>query len=42
MFPNWLLVAISISYIGLLFLMAFLGDKYRGKWFAGQHTIIYS
>ena len=42
MFPNWLLVAISISYIGLLFLMAFLGDKYRGKWFSGQHTIIYS
>ncbi len=42
MFPNWLLVVISISYIGLLFLMAFLGDKYREKLFKQQHTIIYS
>lgn len=42
MFPNWLLVTISISYIGLLFLMAFLGDKYREKLFKQQHTIIYS
>ncbi|GIU27603.1 hypothetical protein TUM4644_24610 [Shewanella colwelliana] len=42
MFPNWLLVTISISYIGLLFLMAFLGDRYREKLFTQQHTIIYS
>ncbi|OEG75089.1 hybrid sensor histidine kinase/response regulator [Shewanella colwelliana] len=42
MFPNWLLVTISISYIGLLFLMAFLGDRYREKLFSQQHTIIYS
>ncbi|PKG58473.1 PAS-domain containing protein [Shewanella sp. GutDb-MelDb] len=42
MFPNWLLVTISISYIGLLFLMAFLGDRYREKLFKQQHTIIYS
>jgi Na+/proline symporter/signal transduction histidine kinase len=42
MFPNWLLVVISISYIGLLFLMAFLGDKYREKLFSKQHTVIYS
>lgn len=42
MFPNWLLVTISISYIGLLFLMAFIGDKYRDKLFKQQHKIIYS
>lgn len=31
MFPNWQLTLISISYIGLLFLIAYLGDKYRHK-----------
>ena len=29
MFPNWQLVLLSLAYIGLLFLIAFLGDKYR-------------
>ncbi|ABV37743.1 integral membrane sensor hybrid histidine kinase [Shewanella sediminis HAW-EB3] len=42
MFPNWLLVTISISYIGLLFLMAFLGDRYRDRLVNRQHTVIYA
>jgi len=42
MFPNWLLVTISISYIGLLFLMAFLGDKYQDRLVNRQHTVIYA
>ena len=31
MFSNWLLVSVSIGYIGLLFLIAYLGGKYRNK-----------
>ena len=31
MFQNWQLITISIGYIGLLFLIAFIGDKYRHK-----------
>ncbi|WP_286234042.1 hybrid sensor histidine kinase/response regulator [Thalassotalea sediminis] len=31
MFPNWQLTLISISYIGLLFIIAYLGDKYRHR-----------
>ena len=42
MFPNWQLVIISIGYIGVLFIIAFLGDKYRHKLAAKQHTIIYA
>ena len=42
MFANWLLVTISIGYISLLFLIAYLGGKYRHKLVAKQHAIIYA
>jgi Na+/proline symporter/signal transduction histidine kinase len=42
MFPNWQLVIISIGYISLLFIIAFLGDKYRHNLVNKQHTIIYA
>ncbi len=42
MFSNWLLVSVSIGYIGLLFLIAYLGGKYRNKLKAKQHIIIYA
>ncbi len=42
MFSNWLLVSVSVGYISLLFLMAYLGGKYRHKLAASQHTIIYA
>mgnify|MGYP000462160100 CR=1 FL=1 len=42
MFSNWLLVSVSIGYIGLLFLIAYLGGKYRNKLKAKQQTIIYA
>ena len=42
MFPNWQLTLISISYIGLLFLIAFLGDKYRHKIGKQRQSIIYA
>ena len=42
MFANWLLVSVSIGYIGLLFLIAHLGGKYRNKLEAKQQTIIYA
>lgn len=42
MFSNWLLVSVSIGYIGLLFLIAYLGGKYRTKLKAKQQTIIYA
>ncbi len=42
MFSNWLLVSVSIGYIGLLFLIAYLGGKYRHKLVAKQHAIIYA
>ena len=42
MFSNWLLVSVSIGYIGLLFLIAHLGGKYRNKLKAKQQTIIYA
>ena len=42
MFANWLLVIISIGYISLLFLIAYLGGKYRHKLAAKHHTIIYA
>jgi Na+/proline symporter/signal transduction histidine kinase len=42
MFANWLLVSVSIGYIGLLFLIAYLGGKYRNKLKAKQQTIIYA
>ena len=42
MFANWLLVTVSIGYIGLLFLIAYLGGKYRNKLKTKQQTIIYA
>lgn len=42
MFSNWLLVSVSIGYIGLLFLIAYLGGKYRNKLKEKQQTIIYA
>ena len=42
MFANWLLVSVSIGYIGLLFLIAYLGGKYRNKLKAHQQSIIYA
>lgn len=42
MFPNWQLTLISISYIGLLFLIAFLGDKYRHKLVKQRQSVIYA
>jgi len=42
MFPNWQLTLISISYIGLLFLIAFLGDKYRHKIAKKSQKLIYA
>jgi Na+/proline symporter/signal transduction histidine kinase/CheY-like chemotaxis protein len=42
MFANWLLVTVSIGYIGLLFLIAHLGGKYRNKLAVKQQTIIYA
>ncbi|TKB48151.1 response regulator [Ferrimonas sediminicola] len=42
MFPNWLLVLISLGYIGLLFAIAFLGDRYRHKLAPQQHSLIYA
>jgi len=42
MFPNWQLVLLSLSYIGLLFLIAFLGDKYRHQLAKKGQSIIYA
>jgi len=42
MFSNWLLVLVSIGYISLLFLLAYLGGKYGHKFAAYQHRIIYA
>jgi Na+/proline symporter/signal transduction histidine kinase/CheY-like chemotaxis protein len=42
MFANWLLVSVSIGYISLLFLLAYLGGKYRHKLTARWQRIIYA
>lgn len=42
MFSNWQLISTSIAYIGLLFLIAFLGDKYRHKFTEKSQSIIYA
>ncbi len=42
MFPNWQLVSISLLYIGLLFLIAYLGDKYRHQLAKKSQGIIYA
>lgn len=42
MFPNWQLVSISLLYIGLLFFIAFLGDKYKHELAKKSQGIIYA
>jgi len=42
MFPNWQLVTLSLGYIGLLFIIAYLGDKYRHKLVKKSQAIIYA
>ncbi|GAW94932.1 MULTISPECIES: hybrid sensor histidine kinase/response regulator [Colwellia] len=42
MFPNWQLVLLSLTYIGLLFLIAFLGDRYRHQLAKKGQSIIYA
>ncbi|MFT2112088.1 PAS-domain containing protein [Marinomonas sp. 2405UD68-3] len=42
MFPNWQLALISMSYIGLLFVIAFLGDKFRHRLAHKSQPIIYA
>ncbi|MEI6895844.1 MAG: PAS domain-containing hybrid sensor histidine kinase/response regulator [Colwellia sp.] len=42
MFPNWQLVLLSLAYIGLLFLIAFLGDRYRYQLANKGQSIIYA
>ncbi len=42
MFPNWQLATLSFSYIGLLFLIAYIGDKYRHKFSERRQPIIYA
>lgn len=42
MFSNWLLVTVSIGYIGLLFLIAHLGGKHRNKFNEKQQALIYA
>jgi Na+/proline symporter/signal transduction histidine kinase/CheY-like chemotaxis protein len=42
MFPNWQLVLLSLAYIGLLFLIAFLGDKYRHQLAKKGQSVIYA
>jgi len=42
MFPNWQLVLLSLAYIGLLFLIAFLGDKYRHQLAKKGQKVIYA
>ncbi|MBU2880642.1 PAS-domain containing protein [Psychrosphaera sp. B3R10] len=42
MFANWQLISISISYIMLLFLIAYLGDRYRHRIKQTYQPIIYA
>lgn len=42
MFANWQLVTISLAYIGLLFFIAYSGDKYRHKLAKRWQPIIYA
>ena len=42
MFPNWQLVSISLIYIGLLFFIAYLGDKYKMQLAKKGQSIIYA
>ncbi len=42
MFPNWQLAGLSFAYIGLLFFIAYMGDKYRHKLVRKSQAIIYA
>ncbi|ADN77229.1 multi-sensor hybrid histidine kinase [Ferrimonas balearica DSM 9799] len=42
MFANWLLVGVSLGYIGLLFLIAYLGDRYRHRLAEQAQRLIYA
>jgi len=42
MFPNWQLAGLSFAYIGLLFFIAYLGDKYRHKLVRKSQAVIYA
>ena len=42
MFPNWQLVSISLLYIGSLFFIAFIGDKYKHELAKKSQGIIYA
>lgn len=42
MFANWQLVVISLSYIGLLFVIAYLGDKHRHRLDKRWQPMIYA
>ncbi|WP_441003015.1 hybrid sensor histidine kinase/response regulator [Pseudocolwellia agarivorans] len=42
MFPNWQLTTLSFFYICLLFLIAFIGDKYRNKLLERYQSSIYA
>jgi len=42
MFPNWLLITLSFAYIVLLFVIAYLGDKYQHKLYKKSQVIIYA
>ncbi|MFT4924261.1 MAG: Na+/proline symporter/signal transduction histidine kinase/CheY-like chemotaxis protein [Phenylobacterium sp.] len=42
MFAGWQLISISIGYIGLLFLIAYIGDKYRHKRLPISQPLIYA
>lgn len=42
MFQNWQLIGISLSYICLLFVIAYVGDKYRHRILQRSQPIIYA
>jgi hypothetical protein len=42
MFPNWQLAGLSFAYIGLLFFIAYIGDKYRHKLLRKSQAIFYA
>jgi Na+/proline symporter/signal transduction histidine kinase len=41
-FANWQLILVSLTYTGLLFFIASLGNRYQHKLMAGRHGIIYA
>lgn len=42
MFQNWQLIGVSLSYICLLFIIAYVGDKYRHKILQRSQPVIYA